>query len=285
MRDFETIKRLVGETVTEEDLRYVDCYAHHHFGVFIPFADGCGYAKRLQHTHPSYMIVIYFAKQQNTEIQNNNYYFSYILSPDIPHVDDLKEHSYYCILVEKEYFETEYRKYADSVPHFVNTQFQVCRDILKSLNLFAFEYSKEMVNSDITLEAQATILTHWIIRSIIGESYDMRAISDHYAVARAQHFIEQHYAEKITAERLAALGNVSVSSFNRIFRKQIHMSPIEYLIEIRLQQAKKMLRRSEIPITQVALNCGFGSNSHFSSRFQSAVHMTPSDYRKLYCER
>ena len=62
MRDFEIIKSLIGETVTEEDLRYVDCYVQRHLGIFNPFGDGCGYAKRLQHTHPAYMIVIYFGE-------------------------------------------------------------------------------------------------------------------------------------------------------------------------------------------------------------------------------
>ena len=54
--------------------------------------------------------------------------------------------------------------------------------------------------------------------------------------------------------------------------------------EIRLQQAKKLLRRKEISITQVALRCGFNSSSHLSASFQRVLHMTPSEYRKLYCE-
>lgn len=307
MRNFEIIKSLVGDTVTEEDLHYVDCYVQRHLGIFIPFGEGCGYAKRLQHTHPAYMIVIYFGESRDKQ-ESNKYiedrewdkrkavsanivpvscydrYSAFIYSPEVPHVDETPDHPYYCILIDKEYFEKEYRKYADLVPHFCGTKFLICHDILKTLNLFAFEYSKQMANSDITLEAQATIITHWLIRSVLGESCDMRAISDHYAVARAQHFIEQHYEEEITVKRLAKLGNISVSSFTRIFKKELHVTPIEYLIEIRLQQAKKLLRRKEIPITQVALRCGFNSSSHLAASFQRELHMTPSAYRKLYCE-
>ena len=62
------------------------------------------------------------------------------------------------------------------------------------------------------------------------------------------------------------------------------MTPIEYLIEVRLQQAKKLLRRGDIPITQVALRCGFNSSSHLASSFQRVLHMTPSEYRKIYCK-
>lgn len=285
MRNFEIIKNLIGETVTEEDLRYVDCYVHHCLGIFIPFGDGCGYAKRIQHTHPAYMIVIYFEESWDMPMQGSyDCYSAFIYSPEVPHMDETTEHPYYCILIDKEYFEKEYCKYETAVPHFSGTKFFICHDILKTLNLFSFEYSKQMKNSDITLEAQATIITHWFIRSILGESYDMRAISDHYAVARAQHFIEQHYAEEITVKRLAKLGNISVSSFTRIFKKELHVTPIEYLIEIRLQQAKKLLRRKEISITQVALRCGFNSSSHLTASFQRVLHMAPSEYRKLYCE-
>ena len=282
-RNLQIIKNLIGENVTEQDLHYVDCYVQKHLGIFIPFGDGCGYAKRLNHTHPAYMIVIYFGESQGTK---NCYdrYSACIYSPEVPHMDETPENPYYCIMIDKEYFEEEYCKYADMVPHFSGMQFSICHDILKTLNLFSFEYSKQMSNTDITLNAYATIITHWLIRSVLGESCDMRAISDHYAVARAQHYIEQHYAEEITVKKLAELGHISVSSFTRIFKKELHATPVEYLIEIRLQQAKKLLRRKEISITQVALRCGFNSSSHLSASFQRVLHMTPSEYRKLYCE-
>ena len=84
--------------------------------------------------------------------------------------------------------------YAESVPTFNEQSFEICSDILKALNTFVFEYSKSMPNSDITLDAQAEIITHWIIRSIMGETFDMRAVSSDYSVARAQHYMEQHYS-------------------------------------------------------------------------------------------
>ena len=170
-------------------------------------------------------------------------------------------------MIEKEYFDLQYQLYSDEKPEFLWKQFAICHDILKTLNTFAFEYSKKMQNADITLEAQSTIITHWLIRSILGENYDMRAISSNYAVARAEHFIEQHYHEDITTPKLAELGNVSVSSFNRMFKKETKLTPKEYLIDVRIEKSKKLLRRKEIPITDVALRCGFANSSHFSSSF------------------
>ena len=287
MRDFDTIRHLIGADVQEEELTYVDCYVQPHFGVFIPFGNGCMYAKRPNHAHPSYMVIIYFsdeAGQQCTAVKvREKEYLATITSPGVIHTDVSSEQQYYCILIDKEFFEDTFRMYSDELTNWEDKPFVMCRDILKTLNTFVFEYSKNMQNADVTLKAQATIITHWIVRSLLGENYDMRAISSDYAVARVQHFIEAHFMESITATQLAKMCNISVSSLNRNFKKETHLTPIEYLIDIRIQHAKKLLKRKEIPITQVALQCGFNSSSHLASSFQRVLNMSPSAYRNRYC--
>ncbi len=288
MDDFNVVKSLIGEDVMEEELKYVDCYVHNKVGLFIPSVGACQYAQRPLHTHPSYMFIIAFAFDGVTLKPSirikENHYFATALSPDIPHndLDELENH-YYCILIEKEYFEEQYKMYSEEKPDFQWKEFAICHDILKTLNTFAFEYSKKMQNADVTLSAQTTIITHWLIRSILGENYDMRAISSNYAVARAEHYIEQHFNEVVTVRQLAELGNMSVSSFNRLFKKETNLTPIEYLIEIRIEKSKKLLRRKEIPVTEVAMRCGFGSSSHFASSFSRIYNITPSEYRSSYC--
>lgn len=64
-----------------------------------------------------------------------------------------------------------------------------------------------MKNSEITLEAQVTIIVHWLIRSILGENYDMRSVSNNYAVACAENYMEMHYGKKITVKYLAEKWN------------------------------------------------------------------------------
>lgn len=285
MKNFELEKALIGEDVTAEDLKYVDCYIHSKIGLFIPSLGACGYAKKSFHTHPSYMFIITFSNEElsdkvTIEVKENQY-FGTVLSPNIPHNDILLSH-YYCILVEKNYFEEQYKMYTDHPPYFEWKQFAICHDILHALNMFVFEHSKKMPNASITLDAQATILVHWLIRSILGETYDMRSVSNNYAVARAEQYIEIHYQEKITIDYLAELGNLSVSSFNRIFKKETKMTPMDYLIQVRLEQSKKLLRRKEIPVTEIAMRCGFNSSAHFSASFRKNYQMTPTEYRQYY---
>ena len=57
MEDIAKIQTLVGESITKEDLCYVDCYVHHHMGLFIPSVGFCQYAIQEGHTHPAYMII------------------------------------------------------------------------------------------------------------------------------------------------------------------------------------------------------------------------------------
>lgn len=283
MKNFEQIKALVGEKVTKSDLQYVDCYVLDRFGLFIPSLGACGYASRQQHSHPSYMFTLIFGEEENPSpipIKENQY-LGMVMSPEVPH-NDFESIHYYCILIEKEYFEREYKLYEKEIPHFSCQYFGICHDILHALNTFVFEYSKNMKNADITLEAQANIITHWLIRSIIGETYDMRAVSANYSVARAQQYMEVHFQEKITVENLAKLGNLSVSGFNRTFKREIGETPMEYLIALRLEQAKKLLRRKEVPITEIALRCGFNSSAHFSASFRKYYEVTPTQYRKKY---
>ena len=287
MKDFSLIKSLVGKSLRDEELKYVDCYVHSKLGLFIPSVGKCGYAQRKDHTHPTYMITILFSTEEldikpSIEIKKNHY-FSTILSPDIPHNDISEEFNYYyCILIDKDYFKQEYKRYTDENPYFEWKQFSMCSDILKTLNTFAFEYTKNMQNSDITLDAQATVITHWIIRSILGENQGMRSISSNYTVARAQHYIEQRFDENITVSQLAESGHMSVSNFNRIFKKEINLTPINYLNEIRIEKSKTLLRRKDIPITEIAAKCGFGSSAHFATNFKRLTNVTPSVYRDSY---
>lgn len=277
MYSIETLRNLIGQTLTEDDLRYVDCYVRPQLGIFIPVGGVCGYAAKNQHSHPAYMITICFEQTSDSQ----THYHAEITSPDVPHNDRLGVH-YYCIMIEKEYFSKRWLMYEDSIPYFNEQTFEMCSDILKALNTFVFEAGKSMLNSDITLDAQAEIITHWIIRSIIGETLDLRAVSYDYSVARAQHYMELHYSENITVAKLAELGYVSESCFNRRFKKETGTTPFEYLIEIRIRQAKTMLRRKNVPVTEIAMRCGFGSSAHFSSCFQKRTGTSPSEYREKY---
>lgn len=76
--------------------------------------------------------------------------------------------------------------------------------------------------------------------------------------------------------------NVIDIPFNRLFKKEMSISPIEYLIKLRLNKSKKYLRETDYSITDISLKCGFYSASHFSSYFLKQFGLSPSEYHKIF---
>lgn len=287
IKNFDQIKTLIGESITESHLKNVDCYVHDKFALFIQAAGFCEFAIKTNHTHPSYMIIIEFGTDNflvTPQIElKKNYYLASILSPDVPHEDKGVDFpNYYTIMIDKEYFESQFSMYQKEIPKFLGTQFLICHDVLKMLHLFAFESSKNMKNAEITLDSQRTLLTHWIIRSILGENYDMRSVSSNERIGRIQTYIELHCGEDLTITDLARNANMSVSNFNKIFTKEVGTSPKNYLTSVRLNKSIKLLRRNDFSVSEIAVKCGFSSLSHFSAAFRKYFLMSPSEYREKY---
>ena len=97
-------------------------------------------------------------------------------------------------------------------------------------------------------------------------------------------YLHKHYAEKVTINDIATAVNVSPKECIRSFKKSIHQTPIEYLLNYRIEQAKKLLRQSELTITDVALQAGFSTSAYFSKIFRERVGQTPREYRRSKAE-
>jgi len=93
-------------------------------------------------------------------------------------------------------------------------------------------------------------------------------------------FIQENFADKLTLERIAGSAAVSTRECLRCFRAAIGQSPMDYLIEYRIRAAKKLLETTTLSITDIALQCGFNSNSYFTKLFHRSCGQTPNAYRK-----
>ena len=97
-------------------------------------------------------------------------------------------------------------------------------------------------------------------------------------------FIQENFSEKLTLEDIAGSAAVSTRECLRCFRVSIHQSPMDYLIEYRIRTAKKLLESTDLSITEIALRCGFNSNSYFTKLFHRICGKTPNVYRKELLE-
>ena len=93
-------------------------------------------------------------------------------------------------------------------------------------------------------------------------------------------YMKNHYMEEIKLDDLAAIVHLNKNYFVRQFKKAFGISPISYLIKIRMDYAKKFLAESTLPIKTVAALCGYNDPSFFNSYFKKAFNVSPAAYRR-----
>ena len=92
-------------------------------------------------------------------------------------------------------------------------------------------------------------------------------------------FIHQNYKEKISLDDIANIGNISRAECCRIFKRMIQLTPFEYLITHRINQSILLLKNTELNITEIAMDVGFGSVSYFIEKFKKQTSYTPKKFR------
>lgn len=95
-------------------------------------------------------------------------------------------------------------------------------------------------------------------------------------------FIKSNIHSKIPIEKLADLSCLSVSAFERKFKKNFNITPREYIKQIRLHLVCQDLIKTNKSISEIALDCGFYDHSFMTSVFRSSLAMTPSQFRKKF---
>lgn len=97
---------------------------------------------------------------------------------------------------------------------------------------------------------------------------------------RACDFIMEHFAEDICLDDLAQLTGLTCKHFARAFRQSTGLPPHQFLIVRRIEAAKRRLVDARGSLAEIALECGFADQSHFTATFRKAVGVTPGAWRR-----
>ncbi|WP_165423407.1 helix-turn-helix domain-containing protein [Ktedonosporobacter rubrisoli] len=92
-------------------------------------------------------------------------------------------------------------------------------------------------------------------------------------------FILAHLSQDLSLETLAQQVGFSAYHFARVFRQATGESPHQFVLGQRIEHAKKLLRETDMPLTLVALESGFASQSHLNQAFKRRLNLTPRSYR------
>ncbi len=95
-------------------------------------------------------------------------------------------------------------------------------------------------------------------------------------------YIREHFHENFTIDKLAEVSHLSISALERRFKRHLKKSPKQFINEVRLESAQKLLVESNLPIAQVGYESGFPNPSYFTQQFRSFFDELPSDFRKNY---
>lgn len=153
---------------------------------------------------------------------------------------------------------------------------QVLDNIRSSFHLsekdFGYEIKLRSVLADIWLQLLS------ITKPLLEEKNASNKIND--KIKMMMIYIHDNYMKKLTISEIATASYSSERECFREFHDNLHMTPVEYIRNYRIQMACHMLARSRESITNIGHACGFESSSHFGKVFREYIGCTPLEYRR-----
>lgn len=131
-----------------------------------------------------------------------------------------------------------------------------------------------------SLEIQLAIL---LLRETASNFDNKNTVQDNYSyVNKAMDFIQVYYASNISLADICQAIHITPYHFIRLFKEKTGLTPHAYLLQVRIENAKRLLAKRECNVTEAAQLCGFVTIPHFSAAFKRQVGITPLEYKKIY---
>ena len=140
----------------------------------------------------------------------------------------------------------------------------------------------EFLKSLLTME-----LFVWLSRSLRAQWETNLASKGHKLkeiLESAKGYIEKNYNTDISLSDIAGFVYISTSHFARAFKKGYGISPIQYLLSVRIKKAKTLLEETNLKVGDIASSVGFSAQQRFNDIFKKHLGLSPSEYRQKYRE-
>jgi AraC-like DNA-binding protein len=131
--------------------------------------------------------------------------------------------------------------------------------------------------ANLTLEELLVRLMQTQARCTIFENYKRYSTRNRFAYVAE--YINEHLSEEISVKRMSELACMSESNFYKSFRQSFGITPTEYVLQKRMELAKKLLLDAKLSITDVCFRVGFNSVNYFCTLFRRYEKLTPSAFR------
>lgn len=125
-------------------------------------------------------------------------------------------------------------------------------------------------------------LLHLIITDALHHAGNAAEPSVSDAVEQAYRYMNRSFQESITLDNIADHVHLNKNYLLRSFKKRYGMTPIDFLIRIRMDHAKILLSETDLSVSEIAERCGYSNSSFFCSTFKKRYGITPNQYRNAY---
>lgn len=105
----------------------------------------------------------------------------------------------------------------------------------------------------------------------------------HNFIEESAKYIKEHFRERLTLEMVASKVFVNPKYFSHVFKKEMGVAFTEYVINLKIQYACRLLETTNYPAYRISLESGFSDPSYFNRVFCAQMNMTPQTYRKFAC--
>lgn len=212
---------------------------------------------------------------------------------------------------DRQYFEGNPNVTAEAIvihflPDFMGTDFLIKKEAAAiyalyeraQAGLIIYGKTKEkivqLMQKSVKEEGLDRLITILNMVHILANSKDVSKISSGLATYQANkdetdrinkiyHYMLTNYREPISLEEIASVAHLSVTSFCRYFKMMTKKTFRDFLIEVRISHAKRLLIENDFPTTEsVCFECGFNNRSNFFRHFKRITGSTPLEYRQRY---
>ncbi|QGH33934.1 helix-turn-helix domain-containing protein [Gracilibacillus salitolerans] len=149
-------------------------------------------------------------------------------------------------------------------------------EIRQLLRTMLYEQAHSSLHQETALR---TYLSQLLLLIARGEKNNDKVDANTLRAERLKEYIDSHYFDWIHAEDLATRLGISTRHMNTIFKETYSMTPIQYLTEVRVGLAKKILAETDKDIASICFEVGFESISTFYRAFKNSTEISPNKYR------
>ena len=185
------------------------------------------------------------------------------------------------IVIEKDFFEQILHEKGCYGKEF-DMSFDLTKEAGTYIRYFKEEFSKQNNRDSSKLIHLSALIASVFTDCEFSKKRDRLKAPPQYqkGIYQIVSYMNQHYADDLQVETLAAMCGLSRTYFITAFKKAVGETPYNYLLKLRIAKSQLLLENPNYSIKEIALLCGFQKPNTFSSLFRNYTGMTPTEYKQ-----